>query len=116
MTVARKLLIITVVFFAIALLAITVLGVFSFSRSLRKQVDNDLDRLQQVFLSRLDELESLALALATEVANNPEVQAAFAAGDRERLTALTSARTIRPKPNREFAGAARWTRRSASHR
>lgn len=89
MTVTRRLLIITVVFFAIALLAITSLGVFSFTRSMRKQVDNDLIRLQQVFLSRLDELGSFALALATEVANNPEVQAAFAAGDRERLTALT---------------------------
>ncbi len=89
MTVTRRLLITTVVFFAIALLAITALGVFSFTRSLRQQVDNDLDRLQQVFEGRLDELESLALALATEVANNPEVQAAFAAGDRERLTELT---------------------------
>ena len=89
MTVTRKLLITTVVFFAIALLVITAIGVFSFTRSLRKQVNNDLDRLQQVFLSRLDELGSFALALATEVANNPEVQVAFATGDRERLTALT---------------------------
>jgi GAF domain-containing protein/HAMP domain-containing protein len=89
MTVTRRLLITTVVFFAIALLAITALGVFSFTRSLRKQVDNDLDRLQQVFQGRLDGLESFALALATEVANNPDVQAAFATGDRERLIELT---------------------------
>jgi GAF domain-containing protein/HAMP domain-containing protein len=89
MTVTRKLLIPTLVFFAIALLVITAIGVFSFTRSSRKQGDQDLDRLQQIFLSRLDELESFALALATEVANNPEVQAAFAASDRERLTALT---------------------------
>ena len=89
MTVTRKLLITTLVFFTIAMLVITAIGVFSFTRSLREQVNNDMDRLEQVFLSRLDGLETFALALATEVANNPEVQAAFAAGDRERLTALT---------------------------
>ena len=44
MTVTRKLLITTLVFFAIALLIITAIGVFSFTRSMRQQVDNDLDR------------------------------------------------------------------------
>lgn len=52
----------------------------------------ELDRLasmEEVFQSRLKAKEDLAVALAYEAANNPEIQAAFAAGDRKRLIELT---------------------------
>jgi len=89
MTVTRKLLIPSLVIFAIGLFAITGLGLYQISQSVQQQEAENLSRLDQLFQNRLAELESFALALATEVANNPEVQAAFAAGDRDRLTELT---------------------------
>ncbi len=89
MTVIRKLLVPTLLIFAFGLLGVTALGAYSIANSLQEQESADLNHSQQLFQNRLTELESFALALATEVANNPEVQAAFAAGDRERLTELT---------------------------
>ena len=48
-----------------------------------------LENMSAVFQARLIAKEDLALALASEVANYPEVQAAFAVKDRERLIELT---------------------------
>lgn len=89
MTVTRKLLVPTLLIFALGLLGVTALGASSIANSLQEQELEDLNRYQQLFQNRLIELESFAVALATEVANNPEVQVALAAGDRERLIELT---------------------------
>ncbi len=45
--------------------------------------------LYAVFLGRISAKEDFSIALATTVANNPEVQVAFANRDRDRLTELT---------------------------
>jgi PAS domain S-box-containing protein len=54
-----------------------------------QQEEQSLANAALIFQNRLDSLEAFALALSIEVANNPEVQAAFAAKDRERLIELT---------------------------
>jgi len=84
-----KLLTPTVVFIA---LVVAVLIAYNSYVSVQQIDEAEFDRLtsmEEVFRSRLKAKEDLAVALAFEVANNPEVQAAFAAGDRERLIELT---------------------------
>lgn len=49
----------------------------------------DLGRLEISVKNQITSLEQLSLALATEMAGSPEVQAAFAANDREKLTEIT---------------------------
>ncbi len=89
MTVARKLLIPALGFFALVMLGLISVNLVATTYRQDQQEADDLRRLEQVLSARLKSLENLALALATQVANDPEVQAAFAAGDRDRLVALT---------------------------
>ncbi|GAB4449218.1 MAG: hypothetical protein Kow0031_31700 [Anaerolineae bacterium] len=89
MKISRKLLIPTFIFFAVVLLALIGLGTFDARGYLQDQEDNTLQGLARIFQNRLASLENFAVALATEVAANPEVQQAFAEGDRERLIELT---------------------------
>lgn len=73
-------------------LVVIVLIVYNSVVSVRQFDEAEFNRLasmEEVFQSRLKAKEDMAVALAYEVANNPEVQAAFAAGDRERLIELT---------------------------
>jgi methyl-accepting chemotaxis protein len=55
----------------------------------REAEESYLHSLQHIFNTRLHEMENFALGLALQVASDTDVQAAFAAGDRERLIALT---------------------------
>ncbi len=89
MKISRKLLIPTFIFFAIVLLALIVVGTLDANRYIEAQEDEKLQSLVHIFENRLTSLENFAVALATEVAANPEVQLAFAQGDRERLIELT---------------------------
>lgn len=75
-------------------ISITLIGLFTyFSITAVRQFDeseaNHLEDIHKEFLTEIKTKEDLAIALAYEVANNPEIQAAFAARDRERLAALT---------------------------
>lgn len=89
MKITRKLLIPTFIFFAVVLLGLIVLGTLDANRYIEQQEDKTLQGLARIFNNRLASLENFSIALATEVAANPEVQQAFAQGDREKLIALT---------------------------
>lgn len=89
MKITRKLLIPTFIFFAVVLLGLIVLGTLDADRYIEQQEDKTLQGLARIFNNRLASLENFSIALATEVAANPEVQQAFAQGNREKLIALT---------------------------
>lgn len=89
MRITRKLLIPTLIF-----VSLIIAGLIAYNTLVSIRQDNEaeqgrLENMSEVFHARLKAKEDLAVALASDVANNPEVQAAFAAGDRERLTELT---------------------------
>ncbi len=89
MKITRKALI--PIIFAILLVGI-VRAIFDYATSkpqAEQQETEQLALLSQVFTGRLDSLEEFAVGMAMEWANTPEVQAAFAAYDRERLIELT---------------------------
>jgi signal transduction histidine kinase/DNA-binding response OmpR family regulator len=60
------------------------------NQNAREAEEAYLQSLQDTFNTTLKERENLALALALNMAHTPDVQAAFAAGDRERLIELTA--------------------------
>ena len=65
------------------------IGTYLFDRNISESEAERLESLEQTFVSRIDLLENFSLALALEVANDPEIQATFASRDRARLTELT---------------------------
>jgi len=89
MRITRKLLVPTLIFFSLLIAGLitynTVISVQQFDEAEHERLKN----MSEVFQARLKAKEDLAVALALEVANNPEVQAAFAAKDRERLVEIT---------------------------
>ena len=89
MKITRKLLIPTLLMVSIGFIGLLLIQTFNDFQDSTAQEQNDLEFLNQALQSRLQAMESFAVALATETAQNEEVQAAFAAGDRERLTELT---------------------------
>jgi GAF domain-containing protein/HAMP domain-containing protein len=89
MKIARKLLL-PVLFFSTLLAGSVVLINLYFSRSsLRIEETRQAENLYQALRLKFSSLEDLALGLATQTAENPQVQEAFAAGDRQRLVELT---------------------------
>ncbi|MBN2548969.1 MAG: GAF domain-containing protein [Anaerolineales bacterium] len=89
MRVLTKLLLPTLLIFAILLVGLIAHFTQSFSVSMQEEETRELDRLRQGLESQIASLEDLTLALATGTANNPDIQAALAAGDREQLLLLT---------------------------
>lgn len=89
MTVTRKILVPIITLFALVLLVLIGLIVAYAQNSLETQEAANLDLLRQSYNNSIEAQKQLALSLATQLAQNPEVQAAFAAGDRQRLTDLT---------------------------
>lgn len=89
MTFTRRLLIPLLIFLAIVLMLVQAYQARRDALLVTQREEQDLAKAAQVFQNRLDSLEAFALALSMEVANNSEVQAAFAAKDRERLIELT---------------------------
>mgnify|MGYP005832488443 CR=1 FL=1 len=90
MTVTRKILVPAALIVAITSVVLIAVAVVNALTTAERDEQARLDLLRQAFLDQLKAQETLALALATQAANNPEIQAAFAARDRERLLALTS--------------------------
>ncbi len=88
MTVSRKLLLPALIFFAAVLTALVVGFVLDTNANLQAQEEQGLALQSQAFQDQIEAYESLALALATMVADDPEVQIAFAAGDRWRVFQL----------------------------
>jgi putative methionine-R-sulfoxide reductase with GAF domain len=89
MRLTRRLLIPTLVFVGLILVGLITYNVAVSVRQTDEAERERLENMNDVFLARLGATENLAVALASEVANNPEVQAAFAHRDRERLIELT---------------------------
>ncbi|MCA9969707.1 MAG: GAF domain-containing protein [Anaerolineales bacterium] len=89
MIVTRKLLIPLLVLLTLVLFGVQAYNGFQDSNFRSEAEEREAARLATVFENRTNSLQAFALALATEVANNPEVQAAFAAKDRLRLIELT---------------------------
>lgn len=89
MIVTRKLLIPTLIFVAVMFLGFIAINTANSISDIEANEEQNLEEELGIVQERLESRESFAVGLALEVANNPEVQAAFAAGDRERLTELT---------------------------
>ncbi|HSQ39543.1 MAG TPA: cache domain-containing protein, partial [Anaerolineales bacterium] len=84
-----KLLAPTLIFMTLVVAALIAYNSFVSAQQIDEAEFDRLTSMEEVFRSRLKAKEDLAVALAYEAANNPEIQAAFAAGDRERLIELT---------------------------
>lgn len=89
MVIARKTLIPILSFFAVALAAGLIFFAVSQSRSLKAQETQRLQGLNKNLEQEIYRMGELAKILAQQAATNPEVQAAFASGDRSRLSELT---------------------------
>lgn len=89
MKITRRLLIPTLIFITVVIISLLSLQAWTESRRLTRDEEKSLYSLASSFNSRLQADTNLAVALAIEVANNAEVQAAFAARDRDALMALT---------------------------
>lgn len=89
MTITQKLLIPTLAFFVMVMLALIGFNTLDATISAQSQEAKELNHLHRAFQNWLKTEESLAMALATEAANTPQIQAAFAARDRARLMELT---------------------------
>jgi len=87
--VRNKLLIPILTITAGVLSVIIIVGAVQTNRSITSQENDRLQKSYQIFIDRISLLENFSVALATEVANNIEVQKAFASQDRERLAELT---------------------------
>jgi nitrate/nitrite-specific signal transduction histidine kinase len=89
MIITRKLLVPTLVFFSIVLLGLVAYFVVTNIGALNSEENRNLNSMNLAFETNITSMADLAIALATNVANDPEIQASFAAGDRARLTELT---------------------------
>jgi GAF domain-containing protein/HAMP domain-containing protein len=88
-TVGRKLLIPSVALMALVALGLIIyIATFTVRRN-QSEASRDLSRTLSAVQASLKDMEKLSLGLATEIANSPQVQAAFAAKDRKLLTEIT---------------------------
>lgn len=88
-SIGNKILIPTITIVAVSLSGIITVGAIQTNRSIAAEENDRLLRSYQIFNDRISLLTDFSVALATEVANNVEIQKAFAEQDRERLTELT---------------------------
>ena len=89
MRITRKLLIPTLIVFSLIIAGLIAYNAITSQQEFDAAEEARMETMSEVFNARLNSKADMALALASEVANNPEVQAAFADKDRERLTELT---------------------------
>lgn len=89
MSITRKLLTPLLVLVAAAWLILIAFNTWDAQATARTQEDKEVLRMRQAFAARQASLESVAVMLATQSANDPEIQATFAAGDRMQLIQLT---------------------------
>lgn len=89
MKITRQLLLPTLLWFALLAIALLSFAYFNNTNTNRQMETEQLEQLESILRSRLAANQDFALALALEVANDPEVQRAFAQQDRARLIELT---------------------------
>jgi GAF domain-containing protein/HAMP domain-containing protein len=89
MKITRQLLFPTLLWFAILAIALLSFAYFNNTNTNRQMETEQLEQMESILRSRLAANQDFALALALEVANDPEVQRAFAQQDRARLMELT---------------------------
>ncbi|MCB9135632.1 MAG: GAF domain-containing protein [Anaerolineales bacterium] len=89
MKVTRRLIIPSILILLVITLGIVTTDILNTLSSAERTQNETLLQYQNVFNARLEAARMFAMGLAVEVANDPEVQAAFANGNRERLTELT---------------------------
>ncbi|MBN1667053.1 MAG: GAF domain-containing protein [Anaerolineales bacterium] len=85
----NRLVVLTVAAVAVIIAALSAYSLLTAFENIDESEDQRLANLHQVFLSEISARADLATALAYQVALNPDVQIAFAAGDRAELTRLT---------------------------
>lgn len=84
-TVSRRISIPLVIIFVLGISSLVGYNYYQNSQQEQAALESELQKLEFSTLDKINGLETLALGLATETAENPEVQAAFAANDREKL-------------------------------
>ncbi len=88
-SIRNKILVPTITIAAVILSGIFAVQALQTNRNITAEENNRLLNSYQIFNDRISLLTDFSVALATEVANNVEIQKAFANQDRERLTELT---------------------------
>ena len=88
-SIRNKILAPTMTIAAVILSGIIAAGVIQTNRSITAGENERLLKAYQIFNNRISLLTDFSVGLATEVANNIEIQKAFANHDRRRLTELT---------------------------
>ncbi len=90
MILTRKILVPFLALFALLLLVLLGYIYITFQTSNTEEEQRALFTLNETFSSEIENQEKIALSLAQEIANNPQIQASFASQDREALLALTA--------------------------
>lgn len=95
MTITRRLLRSILIWLGVLLMILTITDGVTSLRTLETQERQALERLLTGLESRLESRRTMALALATEMAYNPQVQALFAARERQQLLELVQISYVR---------------------
>ena len=85
----RKLFIPSVAVMSLLAVSFIIYNVMTTIQRNQAESNRDLTRTSSAIQASIKDLQKLALGLATEMANMPQVQAAFAAQDRQQLTEIS---------------------------
>jgi GAF domain-containing protein/HAMP domain-containing protein len=89
MIITRKLILPALIVFAVLLAAILVYSYINLHNTFHEAEEGDLVSYSDAFVAELENQKNVALALASAAASNPEIQAALAAKDRQKLVDIT---------------------------
>ena len=89
MILTRKLILPAFIVFAALLAGIFAFSYISLHNTFHEAEEGDLVSYSDAFTAELENQKNVALTLATAAAGNPEIQKAFAEGDRQKLISLT---------------------------
>lgn len=89
MILTRKLILPALIVFAVLLAGIFAFSYINLHNTYHEAEEGDLVSYNDAFLAELENQKNVALTLATAAAGNPEIQKAFADGDRQKLISLT---------------------------
>lgn len=89
MILTRKFLSALMILFGFVMVALGVYTAIEFTQAQQAEESLRRETLQNAFIERLEGLEQVAAALATDASSDNQIQAALAAGDRDQLLSLT---------------------------
>lgn len=89
MILTRKLILPALIVFAVLLAGIFAFSYINLHNTYHEAEEGDLVSYNDAFVAELENQKNVALTLATAAAGNPEIQKAFADGDRQKLISLT---------------------------